>query len=107
MCSRIWRIVTLISPSPFAPMIACGALPQPRSSRIPAADTRAAAGTASWLSIPASTLMQSSVCPRASDRKSAEIFFRGIYLRGEPTPSQLAQQEAESASAASPTTRTV
>src|SRR5262245_61187533 len=32
------------------------------SSRMPAADTRAAGGTASWLTIPASTLMQSSVC---------------------------------------------
>ena len=31
---------------------------------------------ASWLTIPASTLMHSSVCPRASDRKSDGIFFR-------------------------------
>jgi hypothetical protein len=54
---------------------------------MPAADTRAAAGTASWLTIPASTLMHSLVCPRASDRKSVGIFFRGIYLRGEPPPS--------------------
>jgi hypothetical protein len=49
--------------------------------------TRAAAGTASWLTIPASTLMHSAVCPRASDFKSGGIFFRGKYLRGESTPS--------------------
>ena len=49
----------------------CGARPQPRSSKMPAADTRAAGGTASWLTIPASTLMHSSVCPRASERKVA------------------------------------
>jgi hypothetical protein len=40
-------------------------LPQPRSSRMPAADTRAADGLASWLTIPASTLMHRAVCPRA------------------------------------------
>ena len=33
--------------------------------------------------------MQSSVCPRASERISAGIVFRGKYLRGEPTPSRL------------------
>ena len=31
--------------------VVVGALPQPRSSRMPAADTRAAGGTASWLTI--------------------------------------------------------
>ena len=72
----------------------CGALPQPRSSRMPAADTRAAGGMASWLTMPASTLMHSSVCPRASDRKSADIFFRGKDLRGGSTPSLLAQARA-------------
>ena len=46
--------------------------------------TRAAGGTASWLTIPASTLMHSSVCPRASERKLAGIFFRGNGLRGGP-----------------------
>ena len=71
--------------------VGCGARPQPRSSRMPAADTRAAGGTASWLTIPASTLMHSSVCPRASERKSAGIFFRGKCLRGGPTPLLLAQ----------------
>ena len=70
-----------------SPVWGCGARPQPRSSRMPAADTRAAGGTASWLTIPASTLMHSSVCPRASDRKSAGIFFRGKGLRGRPPPS--------------------
>src|SRR3954467_2316770 len=40
-------------------------LPQPRSSRSPAADPRAADGLASWLTIPASTLMHRAVCPRA------------------------------------------
>ena len=61
-------------------------LPQPRSSRIPAAATRAAAGTASWLTIPANTLTHSAVCPRASDRRSVGIFFRGNGVRGESTP---------------------
>ena len=41
---------------------------------MPAADTRAAGGTASWLTIPASTSTHSSVCPRASD-KLGGIFF--------------------------------
>jgi hypothetical protein len=54
---------------------------------MPAADTRAAGGTASWLTRPASTLTHSSVCPRASDRKSAGSFFLGKYLRGGSTPS--------------------
>jgi len=79
-------MVTRMSP-PSSPTWDCGARPQPRSSKMPAADTRAAAGTASWLTIPASTLMHSSVCPRASDRKSGGIFFRGKCLRGGPTPS--------------------
>ena len=35
--------------------------------------------------------MHSSVCPRASDRKSAGIVFRGKYLRGRSTPLLLAQ----------------
>jgi hypothetical protein len=60
---------------------------QPRSSRMPAVDTRAAGGMASRLTMPASTLMHSSVCPRASERKSAAIFFRGNVLWGGPTPS--------------------
>jgi hypothetical protein len=44
---------------------------------------RHAGGEASWLMIPASTLMHSSVCPRASDRISGAIFFRGkcLWLR--------------------------
>ena len=63
----------------------CGARPQPRSSKMPAADTRAAGGTASWLTIPASTLMHSSVCLRASERKSAGIFFQA-YGVGLPPP---------------------
>ena len=74
-------------PRPCAP----AELPQPRSSRMPAADTRAAAGTASWLTIPASTLMHSSVCPRASDRKSAGNLFRGKWLTGWAYPLLLAQ----------------
>ena len=72
----------------------CGARPQPRSSRMPAADTRAAGGTVSWLTMPASTLMHSSACPRASDRKSAAIFFRGNGLRGGPTPSRWRRHRA-------------
>jgi len=46
---------------------------------------------ASWLTMPASTLIHSVVCPRASDRKSGETFFRGKYLRGGSTPLLLAQ----------------
>ena len=51
--STICRMVTRISP-PSSPAWGCGARPQPRSSRMPAADTRAAGGTASWLTMPAS-----------------------------------------------------
>ena len=58
---------------------------------MPAADTHAADSAGSRLTIPASTLMHSSVCPRASERKSGGIFFRGNYLRGGPTPLLLAQ----------------
>ena len=54
-------------------------------------EANAGGGPASWLTIPASTLMHSSVCPRANDRKSAGIFFRGKGLRGGPTPLLLAQ----------------
>ena len=57
----------------------CGARPQPRSSRMPAADTRAAGDTASWPTTPASTLTHGAVCPRASERKSRGIFFRGRW----------------------------
>ena len=87
--STICRIVMRRS-LPSSPAWGCGARPQARSSRIPAADTRAAGGMASWLTRPASTLMHSAVCPRASDRKSAGIFFRGNGLRG-GSPLQLAQ----------------
>jgi hypothetical protein len=58
---------------------------------MPAAATRAAGGTASWLTIPASVLMHSSVCPRASDRRSADNLFLGNCLRGGPTPSLVAR----------------
>ena len=88
--SVMFLIVTRMSLS-SSPVCGCAGLPQPRSSKMPAAETRAAGGTASWLTMPASTLMQSSVCPRASDRKSAGIVFRGNGLRGEPTPLLLAQ----------------
>src|SRR6476660_184907 len=64
------RIVMRMS-SPSSPAWDCGARPQPRSSKMPAADTRAAGGTA----MPASTLMHSSVGLRASERKAADIFF--------------------------------
>jgi hypothetical protein len=50
------------------------------SRRALAAATRAAAGLASWLMIPARTLTQRSVCPRASERRSAAILFRGMYF---------------------------
>jgi hypothetical protein len=55
---------------------------------------RALGGASSALAMPASTLMHSSVCPRASDRKSAGIFFRGKYLRGGPIPLLLAACDA-------------
>jgi len=45
------------------------------TGRMPAADTCAAGGTASWLTIPASTLMHSSVCPRASERAPVRVAF--------------------------------
>jgi hypothetical protein len=53
---------------------------------MPAAATRAAGGTVSWLTIPANTLTHSAVWPRASDRRSVGIFFRGNGVRGEPPP---------------------
>ena len=61
--------------------VGCGARPQPRSSRMPAADTRAAGGTASWLTIPASTLMHSSVCP-APATANRQVFSFGARLTG-------------------------
>jgi len=88
--SVMFLIVTRMSLS-SSPVCGCAGLPQPRSSKMPAAETRAAGGTASWLTMPASTLMQSSVCPRASERKSAGIVFRGNCLRGGSTPLLFAQ----------------
>jgi hypothetical protein len=43
--------------------------------------------TASWLTMPASALMHSSMCPRASDRKSGGIFFRANAYRVRIPPS--------------------
>ena len=84
--STICRIVMRMSLSSW-PVCGCGARPQPRSSRMPAADTRAAGETASWLTMPARTLMHNSVCPRASDRNSAGNFFRAkVYGVGLPPP---------------------
>jgi hypothetical protein len=51
--STICRMVMRMSLS-SSPVWGCSARPQPRSSRMPAADTRGAGGTASWLTIPAS-----------------------------------------------------
>ena len=51
-----------------------------RDGRIVRLWTRNGAGdTASWPTTPASTLMHSAVCPRASERKSGGIFFRGRW----------------------------
>jgi hypothetical protein len=79
-------ITTRILPSPLSPVCACGGLPHPRSNSAHEAATRA---ISLWpfCAMPASDLMLSSVCPRASDRKSAGILFRGNCLRGGPTPS--------------------
>ena len=78
--SMIWRMMTRIGPPSSS---VCGWIgrPQPRSSRMPAAATRAAGGTVSWLTIPANTLTHSAVWPRASDRRSVGIFFRGNEQR--------------------------
>ena len=54
-----------------SPACGCGALPQPRSSRALAADTRAAAGAALEPQTPVSVRMASAVCARAKDRISA------------------------------------
>ncbi len=70
-----------------SPVCGCGARPQPRSSRMPAADTRAAGGTASWLTIPASTLMHSSVCPApATANRQVFSFGANAYGVGLPPP---------------------
>jgi hypothetical protein len=70
-CVRLWR---------FTP-------PQPRSSRALAADTRAAAGAASWLKSPASTLMHSSVCPAPASANRLEFSFgANTYGVGLPPP---------------------
>ena len=53
------------------PEYPAGALPQPRSSRALAADTRAAAGAALEPQTPVSVRMASSVCARAKERISA------------------------------------
>jgi hypothetical protein len=70
----ICRIVILMF-SPSSPRYTAAKL---CPSRGPAGDT------ASWLTIPASALMHSSVCLRASEPKLGGIFFRGDGLRGRP-----------------------
>ena len=84
--ARRHLLVTLMSLS-SSPVCVCGALPQPRSSRALAADTRAAAGAASWLKSPASTLMHSSVCPAPASANRLEFSFgANTYGVGLPPP---------------------
>ena len=69
-----------------SPVCGCAGLPQPRSSKMPAAHARGR-----WRSLLADDagehLDAELGVPRASDRKSVGIFFRGKGLRGGPTPS--------------------
>ena len=67
-------------PSPSAPAIAMTALPHPRSSRLLAAETRAASGAESLFMIPAKQLSAASVCERAKDLISVGVLAIYFHL---------------------------
>jgi hypothetical protein len=68
-----------------SPVCGCGGRPRPRSSKMPAADTHAAGETASWLTMPASTLMHRKDAPvsRAVDR-AGHVLYRPIGRAAPP-----------------------
>jgi hypothetical protein len=60
-----------------------GALPQARSSKVRAADSRAPAGASAWLMISTSTSIAVVLCARASALMSSGIFVSTVIMKNQ------------------------